>query len=732
MDPQHVELKKDEEVSDQRVGALNPVAHYMIDLSSRAQFIIELREHNTASRVALLLSTQDPSPTSKSAMWANETSDPRKTIVVLPIDDRFTEGPCFVAVRYVCGSGSTTYSLKFTRKDVYQATWQFPLSDAFYDGWWYLNHRHGRGRCVYRQPKTKQQISAEKKEAAQNAADGVTNPVVLAILQTKRSEKPDELLLSGVTAGARGNRTDSYSNMSTASDSAAQISNGGAADGGYGGRGPMNDTVDATHVEEVYEGEWKMGLKDGQGTYTWADKHYTGYWRHGKRTGKGTLSKADGSTYTGEWRDDTKHGYGVQHYSNGTRYEGEWVKNKRHGSGVFVYDNNVRITGQWEVDVLVSNVTATYPDGTSYEGGWQDDSRHGQGTFRDVKGLVHEGTFDHNLKEGKGTWYLPRSVKFKGEWKADVRVKTTGEFLFPSTDVYRGDWDEVRHVRHGFGTCNFSNGDFYEGNWADDELSGKGILRVAGGITYEGAFATNLRHGYGRCEYADCIYQGEWYKDQRQGKGTCTYEDGTTYDGEWLADLRSGKGRLSNGTTTNDPGSWYDGHWENDAKNGFGVEYSVGKDEKYEGQWKDNRRCGEGTVTFSNGDKFTGTFKDDQRVDGKGTCVYTNGDIYTGMWKKEIRVGKGVCTYADGSKYDGEWANDVPSGAGTLYLSNGDVFQGTWLNGVRQDGHGKCIFANGNIYEGEWLNGVPHGQGVLTYTDSTVFDGKFEHGVHRL
>jgi hypothetical protein len=52
-------------------------------------------------------------------------------------------------------------------------------------------------------------------------------------------------------------------------------------------------------------GEWKAGVKDGQGTYTWADGSiYTGAWKYGVREGQGTYKGADGTIYEGLWSND--------------------------------------------------------------------------------------------------------------------------------------------------------------------------------------------------------------------------------------------------------------------------------------------------------------------------------------------------------------------------------------------------------------------------------------------
>ena len=44
----------------------------------------------------------------------------------------------------------------------------------------------------------------------------------------------------------------------------------------------------------VYEGDWKKGVRDGTGTMTYADgSKYTGDWKANKKSGFGTLKKTE-------------------------------------------------------------------------------------------------------------------------------------------------------------------------------------------------------------------------------------------------------------------------------------------------------------------------------------------------------------------------------------------------------------------------------------------------------
>lgn len=62
---------------------------------------------------------------------------------------------------------------------------------------------------------------------------------------------------------------------------------------------------DATS-EESYEGDTKSGVREGQGTCTYADGSvYIGEWKDGKRDGQGLYIFANGDEYEGEWSEDT-------------------------------------------------------------------------------------------------------------------------------------------------------------------------------------------------------------------------------------------------------------------------------------------------------------------------------------------------------------------------------------------------------------------------------------------
>ena len=68
---------------------------------------------------------------------------------------------------------------------------------------------------------------------------------------------------------------------------------------------------------EVYEGNFKLGIREGNGTFTYKN----------------------GDIYEGNWVNDLRSGNGTINYSNGDSYSGEWSNNIRNGSGKYTYSN---------------------------------------------------------------------------------------------------------------------------------------------------------------------------------------------------------------------------------------------------------------------------------------------------------------------------------------------------------------------------------------------------------
>tara|TARA_Y100000031_G_scaffold94593_1_gene103956 strand:+ start:484 stop:1221 length:738 start_codon:yes stop_codon:yes gene_type:complete len=64
---------------------------------------------------------------------------------------------------------------------------------------------------------------------------------------------------------------------------------------------PNGFGIQNTNLGDVYEGEWKDGKFDGQGTYTSEHRKYVISWKNGKPHGKGILIWSDGKKWKGDW-----------------------------------------------------------------------------------------------------------------------------------------------------------------------------------------------------------------------------------------------------------------------------------------------------------------------------------------------------------------------------------------------------------------------------------------------
>jgi hypothetical protein len=168
---------------------------------------------------------------------------------------------------------------------------------------------------------------------------------------------------------------------------------------------------------DSYDGMWKKGEFDGEGTYVFATQGYTysGQWKKGNIKGHGTfrfnngnvlegdwtamgtgtgyLIFADGTRYDGPFVNGAPQGKGIKVWANGARYEGDFVQGHMSGQGAYSSANGETYNGTWVNDRRQGYGVCTYTDGAHYEGNWFNDRFHGQGTYTDAHGEVLSGNW---------------------------------------------------------------------------------------------------------------------------------------------------------------------------------------------------------------------------------------------------------------------------------------------------------------------------------------------------
>jgi len=87
----------------------------------------------------------------------------------------------------------------------------------------------------------------------------------------------------------------------------------------------------------TYDGQFKGGLRDGEGTYSFSDgRRYVGQFMQGDMHGHGSMAFTDGAEYQGGFQRGQKHGMGSFRWADGRKYVGIWRMGHTDGKGVVV------------------------------------------------------------------------------------------------------------------------------------------------------------------------------------------------------------------------------------------------------------------------------------------------------------------------------------------------------------------------------------------------------------
>jgi len=149
---------------------------------------------------------------------------------------------------------------------------------------------------------------------------------------------------------------------------------------------------------DVYEGEIRGYLPNGQGVYT----------------------SAYGEVIDGEFSDGVADGFCRVTLASGNRYEGlihagEWDEN---GVLTLVYDDGEELPqGSFVNSRLEGEVTYSYRNGTSYIGGYQNGLPHGIGVLTYAGGDKYEGEFSFGEISGRGKYTYADGSFYEGEFE---------------------------------------------------------------------------------------------------------------------------------------------------------------------------------------------------------------------------------------------------------------------------------------------------------------------------
>ena len=125
-----------------------------------------------------------------------------------------------------------------------------------------------------------------------------------------------------------------------------------------------------------------------------------------------------------------------------------------------------------------------------------------------------------------------------------------------------------RRARQGQGAMLFTNGDFYNGQWEDDQMHGIGTYYYSfDNYFYSGGFKENEETGRGLYFYPDTqdFYMGEVFKSQYHGKGLFYRKDSDMWELNFYKEgkvqdcLKSGQGKPMSLSISRDEIQAFDG-----------------------------------------------------------------------------------------------------------------------------------------------------------------------------
>jgi hypothetical protein len=195
-------------------------------------------------------------------------------------------------------------------------------------------------------------------------------------------------------------------------------------------------------TKDRYEGDFKDGLREGVGTYTYFKEEgpqnkYEGEWVQNKKHGIGKMIYGGVGEYFGRFENGKRHGEGVFKYKkNGNVYSGSWKYGVKHGHGEFIFEKTkMKIAGEWENGKIIKGKWI-FPNGVYFEGPFVNNFPKGEGIWHFTNGNTVKGSFSQELKDNPN----PEENAEEGEDNSQITVinwTTDPEISDPTRELYK-------------------------------------------------------------------------------------------------------------------------------------------------------------------------------------------------------------------------------------------------------------------------------------------------------
>ena len=302
---------------------------------------------------------------------------------------------------------------------------------------------------------------------------------------------------------------------------------------------------------------------------------------NGRKEGRGRLMYRSGDIYEGSFSNDEKHGNGTCFLSDGSRgpltMAGNWLRRVRcmvlGDVAMLSRNRGVKYVGEWHQDRMSGRGRFLFHNGDAFEGVFANGEAHGPGLLTFSDGHRYEGEFVDGKRKGRGMLSMRSGEVFVGTWLND-QTFVDNSFCIGAEHSYSGLL--VAGLKHGHGIVHYKNGDKYEGVFHNGRKHGQGTCVLSDTNSNVCAVIGKVLRGV-RCLNQDedksflCRrrskkYVGEWANDEMSGRGRFYYRNGDVYDGDFVDGSISGRGAMN---YTN--GDMYIGDWKHNHQSGSGI-----------------------------------------------------------------------------------------------------------------------------------------------------------------
>ena len=254
--------------------------------------------------------------------------------------------------------------------------------------------------------------------------------------------------------------------------------------------------------ESTYKGEYKSGIREGQGKFTHADgTTRTGKFVNGQMVGKGVMISEDGEKYVGNFINNTAHGLGTIDYPDGDKKIGFFVSHQLYTGKIISQDGTITYYHKHkEVDKEIIEAKIHYQPKIG------------------IELTEYFDKYFNKCTKDKQVYY--RQIIYQADNKPTDTVKTyykNGQLYGKAYAVYLDYDDEGKSFYEGDAILYFEDGKIKERLYLiNNKSSGLNTIYYPNGqIAEQMNFSGGLKHGY--CK--------EWYENGKP-KSVAIYEDG--------------------------------------------------------------------------------------------------------------------------------------------------------------------------------------------------------------